>query len=110
LKIFNDNRIGEGFAFLIGNKVDLEYREVEQEEGIKRAEELGMSYYEVSAKTGENVEQLFFKVIEVVERNSTAGVNFSLTKKENEVIKEEENAKEEDSEAKQPPEHHPERT
>jgi GTPase SAR1 family protein len=44
--------VGEGFAFLIGNKIDLEYREVEQEEGKKKAEELGIPYFEVSAKTG----------------------------------------------------------
>lgn len=30
LKLYNDNRTCEGFTFLIGNKIDLEYREVEQ--------------------------------------------------------------------------------
>jgi len=37
LKLYNDNRTGEGFTFLIGNKIDLEYREVSQEEAKKKA-------------------------------------------------------------------------
>ena len=28
LSLYNDNKTGEGFAFLVGNKIDLEYREV----------------------------------------------------------------------------------
>jgi GTPase SAR1 family protein len=66
LKLFNDNRLGDGFAFLIGNKIDLEKREVDQEEAKKKADELGIPYYEVSAKTGENIEQLFYKLIDVI--------------------------------------------
>ena len=31
LSLYNDNKTGEGFAFLVGNKIDLEYREVTQD-------------------------------------------------------------------------------
>ena len=55
----------EGFAFLIGNKIDLEYREVTQEEAKQKADELGIPYYELSAKTGQNIENLFLNLIPV---------------------------------------------
>lgn len=32
LSLYNDNKTVEGFAFLVGNKIDLEYREVTPEE------------------------------------------------------------------------------
>ena len=38
LKLYNDNKTVEGFTFLIGNKIDLGYREVEQEEAKKKAQ------------------------------------------------------------------------
>ncbi|MFW9936292.1 MAG: GTP-binding protein [Candidatus Thorarchaeota archaeon] len=45
---------------LVGNKIDLEEnREVSFEEGEKLAQELGLSYIETSAKTGENIEDAF---------------------------------------------------
>jgi small GTP-binding protein len=52
LKLYNDNRTIEGFTFMIGNKIDLEEREISQEQAKKKAEELQMPYYEISAKTG----------------------------------------------------------
>lgn len=52
LNLYNENKTGEGFAFLIGNKIDLDYREVTKEEGKKKADELGIPYFELSAKTG----------------------------------------------------------
>ena len=51
---------------LVGNKIDLkEEREVSEEQGRKRAEELGLLYFEVSAKTGDELEELFSNVMEV---------------------------------------------
>jgi GTPase SAR1 family protein len=53
---------------LVGNKIDLEEREVTFDEGMKLAEDFGMAYIETSAKTGENVDDAFrmigLKVIE----------------------------------------------
>ena len=37
LSLYNDNKTGDGFTFLVGNKIDLEYREVTQEEGQQKA-------------------------------------------------------------------------
>eukprot|EP00826_Nyctotherus_ovalis_P054230 TRINITY_DN7090_c0_g1_i1.p1 TRINITY_DN7090_c0_g1~~TRINITY_DN7090_c0_g1_i1.p1 ORF type:complete len:199 (+),score=57.93 TRINITY_DN7090_c0_g1_i1:159-755(+) len=41
--------------FLVANKIDVERREVTQEEAKKLADKCNMKYFEVSAKTGENV-------------------------------------------------------
>ena len=51
-KLYNDNRTVNGRTFLIGNKIDLEYREFTFEEGQKKAKELDIPYCEISAKTG----------------------------------------------------------
>jgi len=53
---------------LIGNKKDLEpYREVDEEKGRKKAEELSLlGYIETSAKTGENVDKAFKMAIDKI--------------------------------------------
>jgi len=44
-KLFNENKGGEGFIFLVGNKIDLDFREITKEEGIDRATKMGMPYF-----------------------------------------------------------------
>ena len=47
---------------LVGNKSDLnDRRQVNTEEGQELAEKYGMTFYETSAKTGENVDAIFYE-------------------------------------------------
>ena len=63
LKNYNpDNHI----IMLVGNKCDMIERVVTQEEGRKKASEIGALFFECSAKTGENVNKLFFQLAESV--------------------------------------------
>ncbi len=55
---------GHFIFFLCGTKVDCaESREISPEEGQQLADELGASYFEVSAKINVNVEALFHAII-----------------------------------------------
>ena len=52
---------------LVGNKKDLEIeRIISEEEGRKIAEENNFSFFETSAKTGENINQIFEKLVEII--------------------------------------------
>ena len=52
--------IDELFVCLVGNKVDLEeMRVISKEEAEEYAKENNMQYFEVSAKTGEGIKELF---------------------------------------------------
>jgi small GTP-binding protein len=59
---------------LVGNKIDLvDQREVSREEGEALAEEIGISYIETSAKTGENIDDAFrMLALEMIKRFFTA--------------------------------------
>ncbi|MBA0619586.1 hypothetical protein Godav_028741, partial [Gossypium davidsonii] len=74
---------------LVGNKIDRESeRAVSKEEGIELAKELGCTFIECSAKTGQNVQQCFedlaLKIMEVrslLEKGSTGGKGDILKRK-----------------------------
>ena len=54
---------GEPIVILIGNKNDLkDSREVNKEEALKFAKLKGLPYFETSALTGENVEEIFKEI------------------------------------------------
>ena len=59
LKEINDNAPEEIQKILIGNKCDLNEREVTTEDGQKLAEENGMKFFETSAKNDINVKETF---------------------------------------------------
>ena len=49
------------FMVLVGNKSDLEdRRQVSKDEGQELADKYGIQFYETSAKTGDNVESIFY--------------------------------------------------
>eukprot|EP00344_Euplotes_crassus_P005857 CAMPEP_0196999712 /NCGR_PEP_ID=MMETSP1380-20130617/4829_1 /TAXON_ID=5936 /ORGANISM="Euplotes crassus, Strain CT5" /LENGTH=166 /DNA_ID=CAMNT_0042416725 /DNA_START=143 /DNA_END=640 /DNA_ORIENTATION=+ len=49
----------ESFVILVANKIDSDKREVTSEEGEEFARENGLPYFETSAKTGEQIDELF---------------------------------------------------
>ena len=52
---------------LVGNKKDLDdRRQVTTEEGQELADKFGMQFYETSAKTGENVDNIFINSADVI--------------------------------------------
>lgn len=59
---------------LIGNKSDLEKREVSYEEGEKFAQENGLIFLETSAKTAQNVEEAFLKTAQKIYDNIQSGL------------------------------------
>lgn len=73
-----------------------------EEEGRNKAKDLGVIYYEVSAKTGQNLEELFSNIVEICTEKSLEGANFTIkpVKKENEVIQEDENEEKEEKKDK----------
>ena len=48
---------------LCGNKIDLSNREVKKEEGEALAQKEGIEFFEVSAKTDENIKNMFYNVV-----------------------------------------------
>ena len=48
---------------LCGNKIDLSNREVKKEEGEELAKKEGIAFFEVSAKTNENIKSMFYNVV-----------------------------------------------
>jgi Ras-related protein Rab-2A len=59
---------------LIGNKSDLEKREVSYEEGENFAKENGLIFLETSAKTAQNVEEAFLKTAQKIYDNIQSGL------------------------------------
>lgn len=61
---------------LVGTKIDLEgEREVSEEEGRKEAKRHGLPFFEVSAKSGHNIEELFLELTGRIQaaRKATTG-------------------------------------
>lgn len=62
--------LGDIPILLVGNKVDLENREVSKEEAIKIKEKFNLSgYFEISARTGENIEETIRQMTRMILRN-----------------------------------------
>ena len=62
------------YMILVGNKSDLEdRREVSIEEGKELAEKYGIDFYETSAKTGDNVEEIFFNSADEIAKKIDIG-------------------------------------
>ena len=65
-----NNRIDELFLYLVGNKIDMEdKRVISFQEGEKYAKKNNINFFEVSAKSGKGVTELFNNVINGVMEN-----------------------------------------
>ena len=76
------NETSEEHIILLGNKIDKEGRQVTKEQGEKLAKELGMIFFECSAKTGENINDIFNKIIEKYNDNENVKGKKGDAKKE----------------------------
>ena len=81
LRVNNDDTIT---FILVGNKCDVSAkRQVLQSDAQKRAESWNVPYVETSAKTGENVDKVFFDLIrEILTRKTDSDANGGKLKKE----------------------------
>lgn len=50
-------------VYLVGTKTDIPHRRVSIVQGQGMAKQMGVKYFEVSSKTGENVDSLFCKIV-----------------------------------------------
>ena len=59
---------------LVGNKIDLEQeRKISKEDGLELATEYGMEFFEASAKTGKNIEDIFSRICKIVDKKIDEG-------------------------------------
>ena len=79
---------------LVGNKKDLENeRIISEEEGRKIAEDYNFKFYETSAKTGENVNEIFQKLFEIIVKNLKNQNNNNNNNHKNNINKDKNNNK-----------------
>ena len=56
---YNNNKNENRLLYIIGNKSDKDSRQVMEDEGKNFADTYGLSYFETSAKSGANVDNVF---------------------------------------------------
>ena len=73
------NNVNNDFKkILVGNKKDLEIiRVIDKNTGEKEANEKNMPYFETSAKTGENVEEIFIAIAKLIQTDKTSKNNIN---------------------------------
>ena len=66
IKLTEENRGGDLKYVLLGNKADIEEKEVTVEEGEEMAKSRGIKFFEVSAKTNLNIQESFNHIFEEI--------------------------------------------
>ena len=69
IRIIKENSLYEISTVLVGSKIDNPNRVVTTEEGENLAKELGIPFFECSAKTNYNIDIIFSKLVEKIDRN-----------------------------------------
>ena len=68
-----DTHASSGVAkILVANKTDLPNRTVTSERGMALAQEHGLNFFETSAKTGANINELFFDIAQKIVKDKPA--------------------------------------
>jgi GTPase SAR1 family protein len=88
LDFVRDSRGQDAVIFLVGNKADINEREVPRKELEEYAEKNRYPYVEVSAKNGSNIHALFRKIAERLIDGKNGGKESSEKDKEKEKEKE----------------------
>ncbi len=68
-------------AVLVGNKSDLTDRVVTPAQGAEQAKQLGIPFFETSAKNRTNIEEIFCEIARQIGRQSSVVATRRVTKK-----------------------------
>lgn len=69
LRLFEENNKDDCFLVLVGNKIDVRPRTISHRVASNKAKKMNVDYFEVSAKTGENIDKLFNSLIDRYEQS-----------------------------------------
>ena len=83
-KQFKDKNLKE-IIYLIGNKIDIEKREVSKEEAQEFSRIYNLKYYEASAKNGDNIELIFNDLAQELVNTYKGGNIYTINAKENNI-------------------------
>lgn len=59
IESINNNADDDTILYLVGNKIDLSNRKISTDDGKKKSESIKAEFVEVSAKTGQGINELF---------------------------------------------------
>ena len=69
--------------YLLGNKIDMDEREVDKNEAKNKAEELNMKYCEISCKLNINITEVIYNMVIDCYKKNTGNTGFSINKNNN---------------------------
>ena len=84
--ISENSKIEEKVLILVGNKIDIEKREITEDEARKYAESMKMKYFETSAKENKGINEVFDEIFNDIYELNKNKIN---EKKDNFQLKEE---------------------